>query len=216
MDPSTDPVPDRTSDHYFSVEPGTTSHRTEFVIKGGTGDLVLQAESGVFSSHGLDKGTAVLLDHLERFGHPRLDPGSTICDLGCGSGPIALALASRHPDCQVIAIDVNQRARALCRENADRNHLDNITVVSPDDLDPGVMFDMIMSNPPIRIGKDALHRMLGQWLNRLKRGGQARLVVGKNLGADSLMIWLRKSGFDATKIASSKGFRIIEVTPRGQ
>lgn len=216
MNPSSSPSPNDDAEHYFSQAPSASSRRHEFTIPGRSGDLVLEAESGVFSQHGLDKGTAVLLNHMERFGRPSLAPGSTILDLGCGSGPIALSLASHHPDCVVLAVDVNERARQLCRENAARNHLDNVRVMSPDEFDPSIRFDLIWSNPPIRVGKDALHALLTTWLSRLADGGRAHLVVGKNLGADSLVTWLRQSGFDATKMASSKGFRIVEVSPATQ
>lgn len=211
MTPSSDSSSRNDGDHYFTKDPTSTSRRREFTVPGRTGDIVLESESGVFSQHGLDKGTAVLLNHMARFGHPRLAPGSTILDLGCGSGPLALTLASHHPDCQVIAIDVNDRARRLCQLNAERNHVTNIHVMSPDDVDSAMTFDLIWSNPPIRVGKDALHQMLSRWLNQLSLRGRAHLVVGKNLGADSLIAWLQNSGFLANKVASSKGFRIVEV-----
>lgn len=212
MNPSSNsPTGDR-AEHYFSHEPSSTSQRHEFTVPGRSGDLVLEAESGVFSQHGLDKGTAVLLNHMDRFGHPSLAPGSVILDLGCGSGPLALALASHHPDCTVLAVDVNERARRLCRLNAERNHLANVHVMAPEEVDPSARFDLIWSNPPIRVGKDALHRLLDEWLARLTMDGRAQLVVGKNLGADSLIEWLNGAGFVAFKVASSKGFRIVEVS----
>ena len=69
---------------------------------------------------------------------------------------------------------------------------------------------MIWSNPPIRIGKNALHELLKTWLSMLSANGVAYLVVQKNLGADSLTQWLCQQGFPAEKIASKKGYRIIE------
>lgn len=212
MNPSSDPTSGPSRDHYFSEDPSSASRRREFPVRGRSGDLVLEAESGVFSQHGLDKGTAVLLDHMDRFGHPHLEAGISILDLGCGSGAIALHLASHYPDCSVIAVDVNERARQLCRRNAERNGLTNVTVIAPDDIDPSLTFGMIWSNPPIRIGKEALHELLSHWLGRLAARGRAHLVVSKNLGADSLMDWLKSTGFVAAKLASSKGFRILEIS----
>lgn len=176
--------------------------------------LALTADSGVFSHHGLDKGTAVLLDAVQREEPLTLPPGSVVCDLGCGTGAIALALAVTYPHCTVLAIDINQRARDLCEENARANGITNVRVVHPDDVDDAIQIEVLWSNPPIRIGKDALHSLLLTWLSRLTPMGQARLVVSKNLGADSLSQWLTNEGYPTSKLSSSKGFRILAVQPR--
>ena len=92
--------------------------------------------------------------------------------------------------------------------------LDTISTALPDDVDPGLTFDTIWSNPPIRVGKDALHEILSQWLPRLAPGGTARLVVQKNLGGDTLQRWLRETlpeEFHVRRAATDKGFRIIAV-----
>ena len=71
--------------------------------------------------------------------------------------------------------------------------------------------DLIWSNPPVRIGKDALHALLLDWLSLLSDDGEAWLVVLKNLGADSLAAWLRDQGWAVSRTASSKGFRVLRV-----
>lgn len=176
--------------------------------------LVLSTDAGVFSQRGLDKGTAVLLDIMTRNDSPVLPDGSLLCDIGCGSGPIALALASLYPNCTVIAVDVNERARTLCTENARANNLNNVRVLSPDEVNTDDRYALIWSNPPIRIGKTALHDLLDEWMQRLSPGGHAHLVVSKNLGGDSLAQWLMGRGFTTRKLASSKGFRVFEVDAR--
>ncbi len=197
--------------HYFTESPSTASKRQQFSVVVAGRELILTADAGVFSQHGLDKGTAVLLDAMEKENPVALAPGSVLCDLGCGSGVIALALAVLYPECTILAVDVNERARELCAENARNNKLSNITVAEPSDVDESTELAAIWSNPPIRIGKDALHELLLTWLSRLIPSGQARLVVSKNLGADSLTGWLNNQGFPTNKIASSKGFRILAV-----
>jgi 16S rRNA (guanine1207-N2)-methyltransferase len=114
-------------------------------------------------------------------------PASTgdLLDIGCGTGAIALAMAQRSPGATVWAVDVNERARDLCRGNAERNGLANVRVCAPDDVPADAQFATIWSNPAIRIGKPALHAMLLRWLTRLSPGGQAVLVVHKHLGSDS-------------------------------
>jgi 16S rRNA G1207 methylase RsmC len=74
---------------------------------------------------------------------------------------------------------------------------------------PEARYDEIWSNPPIRIGKTALHELLLTWLTRLTPDGVARLVVAKNLGADTLQRWLTEQGYAAERTASSKGFRVL-------
>ena len=199
--------------HYFSERPSRESRRDEFDMVVGDTTLTLATDSGVFSQHGLDKGTRVFLETMMRRDLPAAEPGATLCDLGCGTGALALALAVLYPACQVVAVDVNERARRLCTENAASNRLDNVSVISPDEFDADSRIALLWSNPPIRIGKDALHELLSTWLSRLSPDGTAQLVVGKNLGADSLTAWLNDNGYRASKIASSKGFRVLEVRP---
>jgi 16S rRNA G1207 methylase RsmC len=169
--------------------------------------LELTSGAGVFAQGRLDTGTAVLFRETE----PPTD-GRTYVDLGCGYGVIAAALATARPDAQVWAVDVNRRALLLTRENAASLRVsDRLHAVTPDDVPDGLRPDEIWSNPPIRIGKEALHALLLGWLPRLAPGGRAVLVVGKNLGADSLQRWLDEQGFPATRLASAKGFRVLEV-----
>jgi 16S rRNA G1207 methylase RsmC len=134
-----------------------------------------------------------------------------LLDLGCGAGPIALTMARRSPDATVWAVDVNARARDLCRRNAERNALANVRAVSPDEVPPDVRFATIWSNPPIRIGKPALHDLLETWLARLDADGSASLVVQKHLGADSLQRWLIDLGYRCDRVGSKAGFRVLTV-----
>jgi 16S rRNA G1207 methylase RsmC len=88
---------------------------------------------------------------------------------------------------------------------------DRVQVLRPEAVDPTTRYDEIWSNPPIRIGKEALHELLLTWLARLAPTGVARLVVGRNLGADSLQRWLGDQGYDCERVASAKGFRVLNV-----
>ena len=206
--------PESRNSHYFSENPSGPSKPSEFEIEVDGRTLVLQSDQGVFSRHGLDKGTAVLLDIMSRGNYPTVPDGSFLADVGCGTGAIALTLAALYPACTVIAVDVNERARALCTSNAKKNGLSNITVLSPEELDETIRYSLLWSNPPIRIGKPALRQLLLEWMQRLTEDGIGHLVVSKNLGGDSLAEWLSESGFATKKLASSKGFRVFEVAAR--
>jgi len=197
--------------HYFSESPQAPSRRKEFAVSGTDVELTLSTDAGVFSQHGLDKGTSVFLEVMAKHDCGPIPPGSFLCDIGCGSGAIALSLAVRFPECTVYAVDTNQRARDICRENAARNGLANIVVLSPEEVDPSIKFAALWSNPPIRIGKAALHELLQLWLARLDTDGTAYLVVNKNLGADSLSQWMTELSYPTTRLASRNGFRVLEA-----
>ncbi len=190
--------------HYFEQSPATASAPRQVVLDGGS--LTLQSDRGVFSHGRLDPGTAMLLREA-----PALPATGTLLDLGCGFGPIALTMATRSPRATVWAIDVNQRARDLTAANATANDLANVRVAAPDGVPRDVRFDVIWSNPPIRIGKPALHELLTTWLTRLAPGGRAVLVVHRHLGADSLQRWLTDHGWPTTRLASSRGYRLLRT-----
>jgi 16S rRNA (guanine1207-N2)-methyltransferase len=200
-------VDDTPSGHYFDVTPTTASRRrtVPLVLPDLTAELT--TDRGVFSGDRVDAGTRLLL--LEA---PSPDPSMTdVLDLGCGYGPIAVALACRSPSTKVWAVDVNERAVELTRDNAERLGLTNIVATTPDGLPDTIEFDAIWSNPPVRVGKEALHELLLAWLTRLKPGGHGYLVTQRNLGADSLQRWLIDRGWATTRLASKAGYRLFDV-----
>jgi 16S rRNA (guanine1207-N2)-methyltransferase len=168
--------------------------------------LDLTTDRGVFSRDGVDPGTKLLL--LEA---PTLPRTGDVLDLGCGYGAIAVAMARRSPSATVWAVDVNRRALALTAANAEAAGCTNVRAVEPDEVPKEVRFAAIWSNPPIRIGKDALHGLLSTWLGCLAVGGKAILVVQKHLGADSLARWLEEQGFGVTRLTSRMGYRLLAV-----
>jgi 16S rRNA G1207 methylase RsmC len=200
--------------HYFSESPDAPSRRKEFSVSGIDGELTLSTDAGVFSQHGLDKGTSVFLEVMAKHDCAPIEPGSFLCDIGCGSGAIALTLAVRYPECTIYAVDTNKRARDICTENATRNGLTNIVVKAPEEVDSAIRFASMWTNPPIRIGKSALHDLLELWLARLETDGTAYMVVNKNLGADSLSQWMTGLSYSTTRLASRNGFRVLEVKAR--
>ena len=196
--------------HYFEARPEVGSRPRSIRFKTGNVELELQADRGVFGSKGVDLGTAVLLDEA-----PPPPPAGEILDLGAGYGPIAIALARQAPKARIWAVDVNERALELARQNAERNFSPNVVVARPEGVPAEIRFAAIYSNPPVRVGKKPLHDLLLAWLPRLQPRGKAYLVVQRNLGADSLAAWLHTQGYTASRLKSKKGYRILEVTPAG-
>ena len=193
---------------YFEARPEVASRPRTVRLHLPDLDLELQADRGVFGSKGVDLGTLVLLREA-----PPPPAEGEILDLGCGYGPIAVTLARRAPGARVWAVDVNERAVELARVNATVAEASNLTAATPDQVPAGLRFEAIYSNPPVRVGKAPLHRLLLDWLPRLKPGAAAYLVVQRNLGSDSLAAWLAEQGFSVARLRSKKGYRVLEVRP---
>ncbi len=200
------------SEHYFSSSPESELNPRTIHVRLAGQDRELLTASGVFSPQRVDTGTQVLLANV-----PAPPPGGNLLDLGCGWGPIALTLALESPHATVWAVDVNERALALLRENAARLGLDNVNAVTPDDVPADITFMTIWSNPPIRVGKHELHGLLERWLPRLESGCDGWLVVQRNLGSDSLHRWLQATwpeAFSFVRAATSKGYRVLRARKR--
>jgi 16S rRNA (guanine1207-N2)-methyltransferase len=194
------------ADHYFSSRPRAAHRPGQVRVILPDVYLELATDAGVFSPGRLDPGTRLLLDEA-----PAPPATGDLLDLGCGYGPIACVLAARAPGAAVWAVDVNERALSLCARNAEVAGLGNVRCVLPGDPSLPGRFAAIWSNPPVRIGKEALHGLLASWLDRLAPGGSACLVVGRNLGADSLHRWLEGQGWPVTRLAARSGYRLLHV-----
>jgi 16S rRNA G1207 methylase RsmC len=196
-------------DHYFSQEPSSPLKPKTIQIP-VAGELVdVTTASGTFSPTQLDFGTEVLIEQMDR-----VPDSGNLLDLGCGWGPIALNLGKLRPNTKVWAVDVNTRSIELTQANAKSLGISNINAVIPEQVPADLRFSGIWSNPPIRIGKKELHELLLMWLPRLETGGEAYLVVQKNLGSDSLQKWLTEelaTGFEVSRYTSIKTYRVLKI-----
>lgn len=213
-----DQAPDRSTslirsvavgEHYFTEQPDAAS-------RPGSVDLVLpdlhlrlRTDKGMFSPGRIDPGTRILLETV-----PAPPATGNLLDLGCGYGPIALTLAKRSPSAMVFGVDVNERALEAAKINATAAGLDNVRFSQAEEVDPGLRFSVLWSNPPIRIGKPALHTLLTTWLDRLTPDGRGYLVVQKHLGSDSLQRWLIAEGRPTERVASRSAYRVLAVSAR--
>ncbi|WP_296648225.1 methyltransferase [Rhodoluna sp.] len=201
------------SEHYFSETPGSTFKPKNIQVEINGSLVSVTTSGGIFSPDHIDQGTGILLNHLDE-----APPSGNILDIGCGWGPVALALASHSPKATIWAIDVNERSLELTAANAAKLGLTNIKTCKPEDVPDDLVFSGIWSNPPIRVGKEVLHEILLKWLPKLADGAEGYLVVQKNLGADSLHRWLEDSlpqDFSTIRVETAKSFRILRVKNRG-
>ena len=194
------------ADHYFSARPGAPHRPGQVRVILPDVYLELATDAGVFSPGRLDPGTRLLLEEA-----PPPPARGDVLDLGCGYGPVACVLAARSPGAAVWAVDVNERAVELARANAASAQAPNVTAATPGQVPADAQFDAIYSNPPVRVGKAPLHRLLLDWLPRLKPGGAAYLVVQRNLGSDSLQRWLAEAGWTVRRAAARGGYRVLAV-----
>ena len=197
------------NDQYFASSPDTPLKLRTIQARIAGKEYALTTSNSIFSPERIDPGTQVLLATA-----PQAPSAGNLLDLGCGWGPIALTLALESPDATIWAVDVNERALDLVRSNAAAVGAANVLAVTPDAVPANILFATIWSNPPIRIGKDALHDLLEKWLPRLAEGSDAWLVVQRNLGSDSLHRWMDVAFEDSlvtTKEEISKGYRVLKA-----
>lgn len=164
-------------------------------------------DRGVFAGAGIDPGTRALIEAM------RIEPADQILDLGCGYGPIGLVAASLAPKGRAVLVDVNERAVALASENARRRHLTNVEVLAGDGTAPvrGRIFDVVVTNPPIRAGKAVLRRLLDEIGGVLRPGGRLYLVARTAQGAKTLAGEIEARVGPVREIAQQSGYRVYEA-----
>ncbi len=199
------------NDHYYSASP-SSEHRfaeADYAYRGHA--LRFTTDAGVFSRGEVDTGTDLLLNALPE------EMRGDILDLGCGWGVIGICVARKWPEARVTLADINQRALALSRENAKRNRADVVCAES-DGMAAfeGRQFDAVITNPPIRAGKQVIYRMFADAAKCLKPGGALYLVIRKQQGAESCMKYLGTVFGSVEKIDKSGGFWVIRAGESGQ
>ncbi len=199
-------------EYYYSQKPHVVHDLAEwsFVLKGQK--LHFITDSGVFSRKTVDYGSRVL---IEAFDWSQL-PEGPILDMGCGYGPIGLALAVASGRA-VEMVDVNERAVALAQKNATLNQINNV-MIHTSDLYQEVKrrdFAAILSNPLIRAGKDVVHQILTESYEHLRVGGTLTVVLQKKQGAPSAKKKMQETFGNATIIKKDKGYYIIQSNKEG-
>ena len=195
------------NDHYYTRTPQSASRPAECTFSYRGIDLVFTTDAGVFSRGEVDTGTRLLLEALPE------EMQGDILDLGCGWGIIGISIARKWPGSRVVMADVNTRALDLSRENAKRNRAEVVCVES--DGMSALMdrsFDAVVTNPPIRAGKQVIYKMFADAATRLKDGGALYLVIRKQQGAESCIKYLETIYGKVEKLDKSGGFWVLKAS----
>lgn len=198
------------TDHYYTSNPAS-EHREQSIKTMLRGmEMNFTTDAGVFSRDYIDYGTRLLIETME------LPPGAKILDVGCGYGPIGIAAAKLDPNHRVTMIDVNERAVELAERNAQMNDVRNVRVLISD-LYEAVEerdYDAVLTNPPIRAGKQTVHAIFSGAREYLKEGGSLWVVIQKKQGAPSAFKKLQELYEDVEEITKDKGYRIFRATKK--
>lgn len=192
-------------EHYFSHEPAVPSAPRSFSVSVLGLELSVRSDAGVFSKDGVDPGSHLLLEACE------VPAGSSVLDLGCGWGVLGLVIGKRVPGCRVTFLDINRRAVALARSNAERNGLEGASFVTGDG--PGALgdrrFDAVVLNPPVRAGKALYYGWAADIAGRLRSGGRFWSVLRRQQGSDSWQRHLASLYPQVHLAAKAKGYRVF-------
>ena len=193
------------SKQYFENNEELISNPKEitYYFRGKT--ITLTTDNGVFSKDAVDFGSSLMLKQID------LNNKKTILDVGCGYGVIGITMALFAHDVAVTMVDVNERAMDLARSNAVKNGVNNV-IVKESFAYQNVegMFDLIVSNPPIRAGKAVVHEILEKSALHLNDGGEFYCVIQKKQGADSAIKKLKTVYNTVEVVATDKGYCIIK------
>lgn len=197
------------SNHYYTKNPETESKEASWTFPLRGREFRFISDSGVFSKKTVDFGSRLLIETFRL----NEEVAGDILDVGCGYGPMGLALAYAYPARLVEMVDVNERAMSLARRNAEANNIRNVKVYESntyDQVPEERQFAAIVSNPPIRAGKQVVHRILSEARVHLLPGGTLTVVIQKKQGAPSAEQKMLDVFGNVAVIARDKGYWIIQ------
>ncbi|MHA8110711.1 class I SAM-dependent methyltransferase [Lactobacillaceae bacterium Melli_B4] len=197
------------TEYYYTPNPDVKHEKQTWNFKLLGHQFTFTTDNGVFSKKTVDYGSRVLIDNVE------VDqlPAGSILDLGCGYGPIGLALAKLHPDRNFTMVDVNNLALSLAELNAKQNHVDNVTIKNSDGYaNVADQFAGVITNPPVRAGKQVVDDMITGALDHLVSGGRLTVVLQKKQGAPSAKKLMTNTFGNCKVLKRDKGYYILEST----
>lgn len=196
------------TEHYFSQQPQSQSSPKTWNYQLRNKMYTFTSDIGVFSKNEVDFGSKLLINEFKE----PLILGNFL-DLGCGYGPIGIAVAESYPERKVFMVDVNERALQLAAKNAQQNNIYNVELLQSDRMTSlrNYKFASILTNPPIRAGKDVVYAMFEESAQALHDGGELWVVIQKKQGASSAQKKLATLFQNVEIIKRSKGYQILRA-----
>lgn len=193
------------NEHYYTREPKSAHDPHEVSLKMRGVGLSFLTDAGVFAKRAVDHGTWLLLDSLP------LPLVGDILDVGCGYGALGLTVAAVSPRANLTLVDVNHRALELSKLNAKRNGTENVQILESDGLSALLnrQYDWVLTNPPVRAGKQVIYRIFHEAHTQLRDGGQLWIVMRKKQGAPSAVKALEPLFLEVNIATRDKGYQVI-------
>lgn len=194
--------------HYYDREPDVAHQSMSFQGSWEDQDFTFLADRGVFSKQHVDPGTNLLLETVLK---EQEDAPSRVLDLGTGVGVMAIVLAKLRPSFDVTGSDVNRRALMLAKENAKKFGATQLRFIEADGVPKHDQYDLILSNPPIRAGKETVYRLFFEAREALSEQGALYVVIRVKQGAASAKKELGDLFSKVTTVARAKGYHVIKA-----
>ncbi|EGU62560.1 methyltransferase small domain protein [Streptococcus mitis bv. 2 str. SK95] len=187
---------------YYAENPDAAHDIHELRVELLGHKMTFFTDAGVFSKKMVDFGSQLLLKCLE------INEGETVLDVGCGYGPLGLSLVKAY-GVQATMVDINNRALDLARQNAERNKVEATIFQSNIYEEVEEEFDHVISNPPIRAGKQVVHEIIEKSRDFLKDEGDLTIVIQKKQGAPSAKSKMEDVFGNCEIVKKDKGYYIL-------
>ena len=197
------------AEHYYSNNPTSKSEEREIEYFIKDKEIKLIVDNGVFSKSHVDIATNFMLNTILK----SEEISGEVLDLGCGYGVVGIVLSKFFKDLKITMIDINERALGLAKKNCKKNNLENIQIIESDgfsQIKEKKEFDVIITNPPIRAGKQVIYKMYEDSYNHLKKGGKLYLVINKKHGAPSTKDYLITLFGNCEVMDKKTGFNVLK------
>jgi len=198
------------SEHYYTQKPEVKEKLTTWETELNEQSFKFTTSTGVFSKSEVDFGSRLLIETIKK-----PDIQAPILDLGCGYGPIGLSLAKKYSDTLIKMVDINERAIKMSQINAGQNEVTNVDIKQSDgfgELDENEKYSLIVTNPPIRMGKKFIYSLFEESKKFLCQNGELWIVIQKKQGAASALKFLEEHFKEVTVEDRKKGYFIIRAT----
>lgn len=192
-------------EHYFTNNENLKSEIRKINYNYESFSFTFLSDLGVFSKDKIDYGSKVLVENYLKYNHDN----KKILDVGCGYGFIGIVL-SKVTNSYVEMVDVNKRALHLTERNINENKVNAKAYMSDAYQSVKDKYDVIITNPPIRAGKEKVLEILNGSVEHLNSGGELWFVIRKDQGAKSIVKVLNKE-LIVENTEKSKGFYIFRA-----